>query len=141
MKLSPSEWTVMRVVWDRTEVTARDVLDAVGAETGWAYTTVKTTLDRLVDKGALAVEKHERQGRYRPLLGRSEARRRALAGLVERAFGGSVGGLLRHLVAEERLADGERAALSRLLAQADAEERGPDGAGGPDTAAAPEEGG
>ncbi|MDA2930716.1 BlaI/MecI/CopY family transcriptional regulator, partial [Acidobacteria bacterium AH-259-O06] len=32
---------------------ARDVLEALEGEKSWAYTTVKTILNRLVEKGAL----------------------------------------------------------------------------------------
>lgn len=57
MKLSDTEWTVMHVLWKRSPASVRDVLEAVEADTGWAYTTVKTILGRLAEKGVVAVRK------------------------------------------------------------------------------------
>ena len=45
--LTDAEWKVMDVVWDRGPVAVRDVHGALEASTRWAYTTVKTLLDRL----------------------------------------------------------------------------------------------
>jgi predicted transcriptional regulator len=53
----------------------------------WAYTTVKTVLDRLVDK---ALAERTRQGKkfeYRALLKREEASEQALKKLVQQYFG------------------------------------------------------
>jgi BlaI family penicillinase repressor len=115
MRLSDTEWTVMRAVWARGPASARDVLEAVTAETGWAYTTVKTLLARLVEKGALSERKRANQSIYEPLVTARTARVAALRALVDRAFDGVFGSLVQHLVAEERLSDRDRAALRAML--------------------------
>src|SRR5918996_1531006 len=51
--LGPLEAEVMEVVWDRNEVTVRDVHKTLKANRDIAYTTVMTTLGRLTDKGLL----------------------------------------------------------------------------------------
>ena len=71
MRLSDAEWTVMRAVWSRAPASARDVLDEVGEETGWAYTTVKTLLARLVDKGALSEDRQANVNIYAPRITRA----------------------------------------------------------------------
>ena len=67
MRLNDSEWKVMQALWGRHPATARDVLEQVERETAWAYTTVKTLLARLVEKGADScvrpVLAHHGQGR------------------------------------------------------------------------------
>ena len=57
MKLSDSEWTVMTAIWERSPASVRDVLERIGPKTDWAYSTVKTILERLVEKKALRVRK------------------------------------------------------------------------------------
>jgi BlaI family transcriptional regulator, penicillinase repressor len=131
MRLSDTEWTVMRAVWARGPASARDVLEAVTAETGWAYTTVKTLLARLVEKGALSERKRANQSIYEPLVTARTARVAALRALVDRAFDGVFGSLVQHLVAEERLSDRDRAALRAMLEA--------DEAPSPAPAAAPDE--
>ncbi len=117
MRLSDTEWTVMRAVWQRTPASARDVLDVVGAETGWAYTTVKTLLVRLVEKGALEGSRRGNVDLYEPRITRTQARAAALRSLLDRAFDGAFGTLFQHLVTEEHLSKTDRAALDRLLAE------------------------
>lgn len=51
--LGPLETEIMDVVWDRGDVTVRDVHTSLGEEKSIAYTTVMTTLGRLADKGFL----------------------------------------------------------------------------------------
>ena len=113
--LNDSEWKVMDRVWKRHPASARDVLESLEADTGWAYTTVKTVLDRLVKKGALRVRKRANTSLYDPILTRGEARHSALSALVDRAFGGTLGSLVHCLVDDDRLTDAERRELKRLL--------------------------
>ena len=125
MQLSDSEWKVMNALWERFPASVREIHQAVSHETDWAYSTVKTLLTRLVDKGAVSVERHANAGIFAPLISRDAARRSALRGLLERAFGGAYSSLIHHLVDDGRLSAEERAALSKLLADdAGAERRG-----------------
>lgn len=119
MKLSDAEWTVMNVVWDRGPVSARDVMEVVETDSGWAYTTVKTMLTRLVEKGALRLRKRANAGVFEPLITRAQARRSAVHGLLERAFDGAFGSLVQHMVTQERLSAAERRQLLDMLEKAE----------------------
>lgn len=115
MQLSEAEWKLMNVLWERHPSGAREVLECVGDQTGWAYTTVKTMLTRLVEKRALQEERQGNRSLYRPLVSRSEARHQAVRSLLDRAFGGTFGSLVHHLVDEERLSAKDRRELLELL--------------------------
>ncbi len=119
MKLSDAEWTVMNAVWERSPASGRDVLERIEDETGWAYSTVKTILARLVDKGALRSRMRANTSLYEPRVTRDQARRTALRSLVDRAFDGTFGSLLQHMVAEEKLSKKDRAKLADMLAELD----------------------
>jgi BlaI family penicillinase repressor len=121
LRLSDAEWTVMRAVWERPPASARDVLDRAGSETGWAYTTVKTLLARLVEKGALRMTMRGNVSLYEPRVTMRQARIAAVRALIDRAFDGTFGSLLQHLIAEEKLSAKDRAALARLIEDAGAE--------------------
>lgn len=125
MRLSDAEWTVMRAVWARPPASGRDVLDQVGAETGWAYTTVKTLLARLVEKGALSEGRRANVNVYEPRITRDAARGSALRSLVDRAFDGTFGSLLQHLVTEERLSRRDLQALERMIDEVDRDQPPP----------------
>ena len=119
LQLSEAEWKVMHAVWDCTPATARDVLDVLADETGWAYTTVKTMMTRLVEKGALKSSMRGNTSVYEPALSRSKARTSALRGLLDRAFGGTMGSMVHFLVEEEKLSKKERREILRRLAEED----------------------
>ena len=113
--LTAAEWKVMKIVWRRKACAARDVYEEAGRTLGWAPTTAKSVLRRLVDKGCLSTTRVGNSFLYRPaepavraLLGAADA---LLEGLIE----GTTGLVLTHLVRKSRLSDGERADLRALL--------------------------
>ncbi len=118
MKLNDSEWTVMNVLWDRSPANGREVLEQVSDETGWAYSTVKTILARLVKKKALRMGKRANTSLYEPLVSRDSARQAALRSLVDKAFAGTFGSLFQHMVAEEKLSRRDRDRLQSMLDKA-----------------------
>ncbi|MEM7165185.1 MAG: BlaI/MecI/CopY family transcriptional regulator [Planctomycetota bacterium] len=117
MQLSEAEWKVMNAIWAEAPSSARDVLEHLGDETTWAYTTVKTMLARLAEKGALSVRKRANTSMYEPLISREEARRSAVKGLLERAFGGSFAPLVQFLVSDRDLSPADRKTLEKLIAE------------------------
>lgn len=118
--LTDAEWKVMDVVWDRGSVAVRDVHDALEGSTRWAYTTVKTLLDRLVDKGALEARAEGRRWLYVALLRRDDAQRGELEALRAKAFGGRLGGMLHLLLGEGRLGARDLEALRKLVERVEA---------------------
>ena len=115
MHLSNAEWKAMSAVWLKHPASARDVLDALTDETSWAYTTVKTILARLVDKGVLKMRMRANTSLYEPLLSREDAQRSAFRALLDRAFEGSFGPMAHFLARDEKLSKKERQELIRML--------------------------
>src|SRR6185295_20290732 len=93
-ELSDAEWKVIRALWTRHPASARDVLETLHGETGWAYTTVKTLLARLVDKGAASMRLRANTSLYEPLVSEDDARRTEVKALLDRAFDGAFAPML-----------------------------------------------
>jgi predicted transcriptional regulator len=53
-EVTKSELAVLKVLWREGELSAREVHDRLPAALGWAYSTTRTTLDRMAGKGLLA---------------------------------------------------------------------------------------
>lgn len=51
--ISDAEWSVMRVVWNQEEPTARNIIDILLEASDWKEGTIKTLIHRLVKKGYL----------------------------------------------------------------------------------------
>jgi BlaI family penicillinase repressor len=119
--LSDAEWKVMNALWERpAPASAREVQDALAGDTRWAYTTVKTLMDRLAEKGVLEVSLERNVAWYRSNLPRRQAISAAARDLARRAFGAGVAPLVHHLVSSQRLTARDRAELRRMLDEADA---------------------
>jgi len=66
------EADIMELVWRRSPVTVGDVWQALRKERDLAYTTVKTVMGRLAEKGYLERRAKERAHTYEPTMGREE---------------------------------------------------------------------
>ena len=98
VKLSRFELQLMGVIWERGEVSIREVHESLPVKGRPAYTTVQTIVNRLEEK--CAVERSRKIGNahmYRPIV----SRKSVYAGLVDdvlEMFGGSPQPLIAQLV-------------------------------------------
>ena len=115
MKLTNSEWQLMNCLWERHPATARGIAERLPEEVKWAYTTIRTLLARLAEKGAIHEYKEGNTSLYEPILTRDNARRSALKTLVNQAFDGAYGPLMHFLVNDKRLSNEQREALAKIL--------------------------
>ena len=116
MKLTEPEWLVMNGLWDKHPATVKDIVAQLSGKASWAYTTVKTMLDRLTDKKAVRKKKQGITGFYEPILTRQQARRAALRIVLDHAFDGAFGPMMHFLVDDEKLSDKQRQELIDILA-------------------------
>jgi BlaI family penicillinase repressor len=126
--LTPAEWKVMKIVWRRRKCAARDVYAEAGREFGWAPTTAKTVLRRLVEKGHLTAEAVGNSFLYRPAAGAVKSSLLGAAdALLDNVVEGMSGLVLTHLVRKSRLSGPELRELRELLERRQAEDDGEEG--------------
>ncbi|MBI2154326.1 MAG: BlaI/MecI/CopY family transcriptional regulator [Candidatus Rokubacteria bacterium] len=80
------EADVMELVWQRGSVTVADVWQALRRERELAYTTVKTVMSRLAEKGYLKRSTKERAHTYEPTMGRDAFLRAVSEEVLEGLF-------------------------------------------------------
>ena len=115
MRLTRAEWLLMNALWQEHPATAREIGQRLPSEIKWAYTTIRTMLTRLVEKGAISEHKRGNLSFYEPVLTRRKARMAALHSLVEQAFDGTFAPLMHFLIQEEALSPAERRKLKEML--------------------------
>ena len=115
MKLTKTEWQVMTALWDKHPATARQIGERLPATVNWAYTTIKTILTRLLEKGAVTEVKEGNTSVYEPAVSRACARKNALRDLADQAFNGAFGPLLHFLVEDQELTATQRDELIEAL--------------------------
>jgi BlaI family penicillinase repressor len=115
MGLTKAEWQIMNALWKNYPASVRDIIENLEGDADWAYTTVKTMLDRLAKKGVLKVSKKRNVSMYEPIVSQKKTRQAAIKSFVNQAFDGAIGTLMHHIVAEEELSKKEREELVRIL--------------------------
>ncbi len=96
-ELAPLELDCMNTLWPMGEGTVREIRERLAPRRARAYTTIMTIMDRLARKGVVERRKDGRKYVYRPRLSAQEARRNAIARVVNDFFEGSKDSLLAAL--------------------------------------------
>jgi predicted transcriptional regulator len=105
----------MQVLWNQGPATVAEVVSGIGGSPPPAYNTVLTLLRILERKGYVSHHKSGRAFVYRPSVGRTDARHRAIRQLVARLFDGSPYQLVLNVLQDRRQSGVELDRLRRLV--------------------------
>ena len=119
MQISDAEAVVMDVLWKRSPLSADEVVMALSSRQDWQDATVKTLLNRLLNKGAIDAEKDGRRYLYSPVLRREAWVQGESESLLDRVFGGRVAPLVAHFSEHRKLSRKDIADLRKLLEEID----------------------
>jgi BlaI family penicillinase repressor len=114
LKISDAEWQVMNVVWSGSPMTGGEIIAAVGSKSHWRPRTIRTLLDRLVEKGALRVLRDGKR-RFVPWVSREACVHSESRSFMERVFGGEPAPMLLHIIKDARLTQAEIDQLKKIL--------------------------
>jgi BlaI family transcriptional regulator, penicillinase repressor len=104
-ELTEAEWAIMKVVWEHQPCAAGTVQEALVSKRGWAYSTVKTTMDRMVDKGLLKIHKVRNIQLFSSQINRTQAAKGEFRRMLSRAFDGAIGPMVQFLVENENVSE------------------------------------
>ena len=124
IQLSDGEWKIMKVLWESSPRTLRELTDALDAETGWSRPTIHVMLRRLIAKGAVRVDETKTIHAYDPCIRREDVAPAETESFLNRVYDGSVGMLLSALTERKPLSDEELAELRRILDDAEKKRKG-----------------
>lgn len=125
MQISEAESVVMEVLWQRSPQSAEDVAAAVAESQQWQEATVKTLLNRLLNKGAIEAVKDGRRYLYSPKLQRRDWVLDESENLLARLFDGRVAPLVAHFSEHRKLGADDVAELRRLVDSLEADDGQP----------------
>ncbi|MFB0555392.1 MAG: BlaI/MecI/CopY family transcriptional regulator [Phycisphaerae bacterium] len=117
-RISEAEWEVMKVLWDTSPATANDVVKRLSGKTHWKRETIRTLINRLVQKKAVGFEKKGRQYHYFPLVTEAECIKAEARTFLKRLGSGLIEPMLAAFVEEERLSPEKITRLRRILKKA-----------------------
>jgi predicted transcriptional regulator len=121
-RISAAESHIMEALWTRGPLTAEELVAEVGPAQNWGEATVKTLINRLLKKKALASQREGGRARYRAIVTREEYVTGESQGLLDRLFGGEVAPLVAHYAKHRALKPEELKRLKRLIADLESDD-------------------
>ncbi|MFE5429286.1 MULTISPECIES: penicillinase repressor BlaI [Bacillaceae] len=113
--ISESEWEIMNVLWDKAPQTANDIIGSLQESTHWKPKTIRTLLDRLVQKDVVGVNKNLRVYTFYPLYTQEECQRAETESFINRIYGGTLKSMLVQFIQEDTLSDDDINELRFIL--------------------------
>ncbi len=112
-KLFDSEAKVMKIIWAKSPISAKDISLIVAETIGWNKNTTYTVIKKLEAKGF--IQRDDPGFICTPLVSQSQMQKIEAASLVNKMFGGSRKALFSALLEDEPLSKEEINELRKLI--------------------------
>ena len=118
--ISEAEWEIMKILWKTSPKTANEIVNELKGKTRWKRETIRTLINRLVQKKALGFQKKGRQYHYFPRVTETEGIKAETKSFVKRIGGGSIEPMLAAFIEDKQLSVEKIERLKNILKQAEA---------------------
>jgi BlaI family penicillinase repressor len=118
VELTQAEWEIMTVIWEKEPCAAGTVQEALAKSRDRAYSTVKTTMDRMAEKGFLEIERIRNLQLFKSCVSKVDARRGEFRKMLKRAFDGALTPMMQFLIEHEGLTKKQASQLRKLVSKA-----------------------
>ena len=120
--ISDSEWLVLRCLWKKKPLEIKELTAMLKEETGWTSNMVRAMVVRLLEKGAIGVEKRAHYFRYYPIAEEEACVKEETESFLNRVFERSVPKLFAALTDNRKLSAAELEELEQMIRKLKAEE-------------------
>ena len=117
-RISESEWEVMKVLWKKSPATANEIVAHLTKQTKWKRETIRTFINRLVQKKVVGFEKRGRQYYYSAAVTEEQCVHAETKAFLNRVHHGSIEPMLAKFVEKENLSPEKIARLREVLDEA-----------------------
>lgn len=113
--LSASEWEIMKVLWRDGDMALGSICEHLPHTQEWAYSTVRTFVQRLTQKGWLNAMRVGNSYLYSPAVSRKTAQRSAVRDFAQRVMDGVLSPFLSYYADDKGLTDEDIEEMERLI--------------------------
>lgn len=117
IKISKTEWEVMRILWTQGECYSNEVTTLLSEKYEWKPSTVKTLIARLVNKGYVGKHAEGKRYRYFPTISEKESLQQTRAELAHHICSTKMGKYIAALLEENPLSHSDIALIAKALEQ------------------------
>lgn len=116
-KISNAEWEVMKIIWNYSEISSVNIIQELKDKSEWKPPTVKTLINRLLNKNAIGFNKLGNEYLYFPLISEDECIKLESKSFINRVFNGSIKSMLLTFAASKEISETDIEELKSILNQ------------------------
>ncbi|MBU3146062.1 BlaI/MecI/CopY family transcriptional regulator [Clostridium sp. CF012] len=116
-KISNAEWEVMKIIWSNSEISSINIIQELKDTSQWKPATVKSLINRLLNKNAIGFNKLGYEYFYYPLVSEDECIKLESKSFVNRVFNGSIKSMLLTFAQSEEISEKDISELKNILEQ------------------------
>ena len=116
-KISNAEWEVMKIIWNHSEITSTNIIQELKDIEKWKPSTVKSLINRLLNKNAIGFNKLCNEYLYFPLVSEDECINLESKSFINRVFNGSIKSMLLTFVESKEISETDINELKNILDQ------------------------
>lgn len=113
--ISEAEWEVMTVLWKKSPQTASEVNSFLQEKKNWKPKTIRTLLDRLVQKKVIGVNKDQKVYTFFPYYSQDECQLAEAQSFIKRIYGGTLKSMLVQFIEDDSFSEEDINELRSIL--------------------------
>lgn len=116
--ISDSELTIMKIIWKKPNITANKIIEQLEDKIQWKPNTVKTLINRLLNKKVISFNKEGKEYYYYALVEEESYINEESSSFLNKIFNGSVSSMVLNFVKNKKISDEEIEELKDILNKA-----------------------
>lgn len=116
-KISNAEWEVMKIIWKNSEITSTKIVEELQDKIDWKPSTVKSLINRLLNKKVIGFNKLGNEYVYFPLISETECIKQESHSFINKVFNGSIKSMLLTFVESKEISEKDIEELKNILNQ------------------------
>ena len=114
-KISDAEWEVMKIIWNKEEVTSGEIISELQEKSEWKASTIKSLISRLLNKEAISFNKNGKEYLYYALVSEEQCVKEESESFLNRVFNGSLNSMVLNFVKNQKLSQDDIKELRSIL--------------------------
>ena len=115
IKPTESELEILRVLWERSEATVRDVHEELSKTKDAGYTTTLKLMQIMHEKGMVKRDESNKTHKYAPLISREKTQKQFVGKMIDTLFQGSSSQLVMQALGNHKASKEELDEIQKLI--------------------------
>lgn len=116
-QISEAERVVMQVLWSEGPLTANEIVAKLKGKVKWSPRTIRTLINRLLNKHALDFDKEGKEYIYFPIVTEKQCIKHERISFLKRVYGGATKPMIAAFIEDAKLSKSDIAELKTMLEQ------------------------